>query len=54
VDGAISRIESIGGGVIMPPTDILNIGRFCRHQVSERSRPFNNDLPSNGINTEYR
>ncbi|MCZ7557458.1 MAG: VOC family protein [Bacteroidia bacterium] len=29
VDEAASRVEGLGGGVIMPPTDIPNIGRFA-------------------------
>lgn len=29
VDGAAGRVESLGGKVCVPPTDIPNVGRFC-------------------------
>lgn len=29
VDAAASRVEGLGGKVVMPPTDIPNVGRFC-------------------------
>lgn len=29
VDGAAGRVESLGGKVFVPPTDIPNVGRFC-------------------------
>jgi len=29
VDAAAARVESLGGKVCVPPTDIPNVGRFC-------------------------
>jgi len=29
VEASVKRVESLGGKVILPPTDIPNIGRFC-------------------------
>jgi uncharacterized protein len=29
VDAAASRVEGLGGKVVMQPTDIPNVGRFC-------------------------
>lgn len=29
VDASAKRVEELGGKVVMPPTDIPNVGRFC-------------------------
>ena len=29
VDAAAARVAELGGKVVMPPTDIPNVGRFC-------------------------
>lgn len=29
VEASAKRVESLGGEVILPPTDIPNVGRFC-------------------------
>jgi predicted enzyme related to lactoylglutathione lyase len=29
VDAMVAQVESLGGNIIMPPTDIPDIGRFC-------------------------
>lgn len=29
VDAAAERVESLGGRLVLPPTEIANVGRFC-------------------------
>ena len=29
VDASVKRVEKLGGEIILPPTDIPNLGRFC-------------------------